>query len=367
MLLPLPLPLMRFARAVAPLLMSLGAGSSKRLRTMATIGTHDGTFHCDEVLACFLLRQLPRYKDAKVVRTRDPKALATCDVVVDVGGEYDPGRHRYDHHQRSFAESMHSLCAEKPWVTKLSSAGLVYLHFGEEVITSITGLGKEDANVTTLYDKMYEKFVEEVDAIDNGISQHDGEPRYAITTGLSARVGRLNPMWNDPDHSGDKRFWKAVEMVGAEFLDRLHFYWKAWLPARQLVEMAILSRHKVDEGGEIVEFQAGGCPWKEHLFTLEETLSVDKAIKYAIFTDQKGSWRVQCVPVAVHSFENRLSLPESWRGLRDEALSSHCGIPGCVFVHAGGFIGGHSTRDGALEMARRSLKAAASQCSLATA
>ncbi|XP_032815724.2 MYG1 exonuclease isoform X2 [Petromyzon marinus] len=202
MLLPL-MPLLRFPLAVTPLLMSPGPGSPKRLRTMATIGTHDGTFHCDEVLACFLLRQLPRYKDAKVVRTRDPKALATCDVVVDVGGEYDPGRHRYDHHQRSFAETMHSLCAEKPWVTKLSSAGLVYMHFGEEVITSITGLGKEDANVTTLYNKMYEKFVEEVDAIDNGISQHDGEPRYAITTGLSARVGRLNPMWNDPDQSGD--------------------------------------------------------------------------------------------------------------------------------------------------------------------
>lgn len=26
------------------------------------IGTHDGTFHCDEALACFLLRLLPRYR-----------------------------------------------------------------------------------------------------------------------------------------------------------------------------------------------------------------------------------------------------------------------------------------------------------------
>ena len=26
------------------------------------IGTHNGTFHCDEVLACFILRQLPEYK-----------------------------------------------------------------------------------------------------------------------------------------------------------------------------------------------------------------------------------------------------------------------------------------------------------------
>lgn len=29
--------------------------------TIKKIGTHNGTFHCDEVLACFLLRQLPEY------------------------------------------------------------------------------------------------------------------------------------------------------------------------------------------------------------------------------------------------------------------------------------------------------------------
>jgi len=26
------------------------------------IGTHNGTFHCDEVLACYLLKRLPQYK-----------------------------------------------------------------------------------------------------------------------------------------------------------------------------------------------------------------------------------------------------------------------------------------------------------------
>lgn len=31
-----------------------------------------------------------------------------------------------------------------------------------------------------------------------------------------------------------------------------------------------------------------------------------------------------------------------WRGIRDEALDQITGIPGCIFVHAGGFIGGTS-------------------------
>lgn len=71
-----------------------------RLMAAPRIGTHNGTFHCDEALACALLRLLPQYRDAEIVRTRDPKKLAACDIVVDVGGEYDPKRHRYDHHQR---------------------------------------------------------------------------------------------------------------------------------------------------------------------------------------------------------------------------------------------------------------------------
>ena len=55
----------------------------------------------------------------------------------------------------------------------------------------------------------------------------------------------------------------------------------------------------------------------------------------------------------------RLSLLEEWRGVRDQALSDLSGIPGCIFVHAGGFIGGNRTQEGALEMARRTLQAAA--------
>lgn len=87
------------------------------------IGTHNGTFHCDEALACALLRHVPRFATATIVRTRDPEALARCDVVVDVGAEFDAARHRYDHHQRGFQETFHSLRPEMEFDMKLSSAG----------------------------------------------------------------------------------------------------------------------------------------------------------------------------------------------------------------------------------------------------
>ncbi len=43
------------------------------------------------------------------------------------------------------------------------------------------------------------------------------------------------------------------------------------------------------------------------------------------------------------------------RGLRDDALSEACGVPGGVFVHASGFIGGNATYEGALAMARKAI------------
>ena len=62
--------------------------------------------------------------------------------------------------------------------TKLSSAGLVYLHMGKEVLAEAAEIPIDDPSLSRLYEKVYEKFIEEIDAIDNGIDQYDGTPKY---------------------------------------------------------------------------------------------------------------------------------------------------------------------------------------------
>lgn len=64
---------------------------AKRQKMGPTIGTHSGSFHCDEALGTFLLKQTAAYADATITRTRDPAVLETLDVVIDVGGTYEPG------------------------------------------------------------------------------------------------------------------------------------------------------------------------------------------------------------------------------------------------------------------------------------
>lgn len=55
---------------------------------------------------------------------------------------------------RSFTETMSSLSPGKPWQTKLSSAGLIYLHFGHKLLAQLLGTSEEDSMVGTLYDKV---------------------------------------------------------------------------------------------------------------------------------------------------------------------------------------------------------------------
>jgi len=333
-----------------------GAGSSSEVK----IGTHNGSFHCDETLACSLLKFLPRYSEAEIVRTRDQTVLDDCTIVVDVGAVFDHSKLRYDHHQKTFSHSMNSLDNKKKWKTKLSSAGLVYCYYGREIIAQILGKNIDDPVIEKVFDKVYENFIEEIDAIDNGISTHDGEGRYVISTNLSARVSHLGPNWNDADQNFDIGFFKAMELTKTEFLDRVVYYGKVWWSARDIVHKSIEERFKVHSSGRVILFDQGGVPWKEHLFQLEEENDLsgkDVNILYAIYSDQNGMWRIQCVPLRAKSFENRLSLPESWRGVRDKDLVDVSGIEGATFVHSSGFIGGNRTKEGVMLMVDAALKA----------
>ncbi|GAA5988366.1 hypothetical protein JCM5350_004416 [Sporobolomyces pararoseus] len=334
---------------------------AKKAKTTPVLQTHSGTFHADESLAVFLLKLLPRYANAELVRSRNPEDWAKATVVVDVGGEYDAEKLRFDHHQRGFNEVFGN-----GFKTKLSSAGLVYKHFGKEVISTVIEQPIDSQVVETLWLKMYSDFVEAFDGIDNGITQYvSSEPAlYRSRTDISSRIGNLNPRWNEEynDQILDQRFEQASQLAGKEFLERLDYLYKAWLPAREIVKRAVEKRKEVHPSGKVLVFDEF-APWKEHLHILEQDLAIpqDELPLYALYPEdsskpETSKYRIQAVSVTPESFESRKALPEAWRGVRDEELSKLTGIEGCVFVHAAGFIGGNASKAGALEMARKALE-----------
>ena len=240
---------------------------------------------------------------------------------------------------------------------------MVYRHYGREVIKAYYP-DLIDDQLELAYTKMYSSFMEAIDAIDTGVEQYPEGTQvlYKDRTGLSSRVSRVNPRWNEIDESTgkrpdeNKRFEIASAMCGEGFLSILGQVVESDIPARAFVEQALLSRKDVDESGEIVKFESGGLPWRSHLYELEKIHDVDPLIKFVLYTDVAGMWRVQAVTVEGRGFENRLSLPEEWRGVRDEDLAKIASIEGCTFCHAAGFIGGNKTFEGAREMARVALQ-----------
>src|SRR5262245_37911373 len=73
-----------------------------------SFGTHDGSFHADEVTACALLLLFDLIDRDKIVRTRDSMILGTCEFVCDVGGLYNPSKKLFDHHQAEYTGSLSS-------------------------------------------------------------------------------------------------------------------------------------------------------------------------------------------------------------------------------------------------------------------
>lgn len=359
------------------------------------IGTHSGHFHADEALAVYFLRLLPAYKNSDLVRTRDPEKLAPCHTVVDVGGVYDDATKRYDHHQREFTTVFprHN--------TKLSSAGLVYLHYGKDIISTCTGLPVDSADADLLYWKLYDDFVEAFDANDNGIAAYDPTALRAASIdrkfsdkgfSIASVVNRLNYSHPAPafaataslstDGSGipasgapaakpspeeaqaleDERFLKASAFVGEQFISELMDKFHSWLPARAVVKEAFSSRFTHDPAGRImvIPHRPEGVPWSDHLYSLEKENNVEGNVLYVLFAENgepDSKWRIRSVSREAGGFENRKDMPDAWKGVRDEELSKVSGVPGCVFVHASGFIGGNKSFEGVRDMAVKAAEA----------
>lgn len=198
-------------------------------KVIKTIGTHSGTFHCDDVTAVMMLKNyLGAAKEAEVVRTRDETVLSTLSLVLDVGGEYNHEKCRYDHHQKSFDTKF-----KEDGIVKLSAAGLIYKHYGEEIVLNALkelketlGLDIDLENQSVLdlvYNDFYDSFMKPIDAQDNGMNAYSTKekPLYTDLTTLPMRVARLNGMWLNQNVNFDEQFKIAMEVARKDFLENL--------------------------------------------------------------------------------------------------------------------------------------------------
>ncbi|HEV7371482.1 MYG1 family protein [Arenibaculum sp.] len=290
--------------------------------------THSGTFHADEVTAYAVLALAePETVPRHFTRSRDPEVVARAEIVFDVGGVFDPSRHRYDHHMRE-----RPLRADG---TPYSSAGLIWAAFGRDALRTLVP-DAPDGLRERLWAAMDREFILPTDRIDNGIGEADG-------LSYAGLIADINPAWDDTAPDENARFLEAARLADAALRRKV-----AALLARLRAEDAVLAAAAAAADPRVLELPAS-MPWQEAAF--EHGLPV----LFAVYPSRPGTWRIDCMRPEPGSFGQRLPLPEAWAGLSGEALQRACGIADAGFVHPARFTGGAASREGVLAMARQAL------------
>src|SRR3989344_387125 len=287
-----------------------------------TVVTHNGSFHADDVFACatLILWAEKENINLKIVRSRDDNIIKKADIVVDVGDIYDPIKNRFDHHQRGGA-------GEHDNGIPYASFGLVWKKYGEQICNQ--EIAKTIEN----------KLVLPIDAIDNGINVSKNLREDVKVYSVAREM--IYPLRFSPDGKGFEHFIEIAKIILKSEINM----------AKEIMEQ----QKKVEE--EITN------QLEPEIFILNEDIYWDEAvthykkIKMVIYPEPDTNlWCAEATKDNLLDYgSNRAAFPESWRGLRDQALIKISGNSEAVFCHRAGFFAVAMSKEGAIEMARKAL------------
>lgn len=298
-----------------------------------TIVTHSSRFHADDVFAVATLKIWCEKQGItpRIVRTRDEEDVVAADIVVDVGGEYNPETKRFDHHQKEGA-------GERENGIPYAAFGLVWKHYGPELV------GSEDGA-----DIIDQKIASPLDAMDNGVDICDARFDKVYPYSFATIVSAFTPTWQEDDTPGafdyDEMFEKVTNM------------------ARTILEREIIKARGLVEG----------MPKVEELYQQAEdkrVIVMENNYPYALVLDkypeplfvvrsntQDDTWSVAAIQKDLMVYGNRKDLPRAWAGLRDEDLARVTGVEDAVFCHRKLFLAVAKSKEGALKLARLAVEA----------
>lgn len=277
------------------------------------IVTHSGRFHADEVFAIAMILMLG---EKHIVRSRDQQVIDQAEIVLDVGGEYDPQRLRFDHHQNSFTR-------ERNDGTPYATAGLVWEYFGERILAA-KGL-EGDYERKFALNWVDQKIIKDIDAVDNGVYSEDPRPS------VSMLIGMMNASSTDDLEQQEAAFTQAIEFTSGILSN---FIKTAIKEAEVVVELEAAAKN-VDQGILVL---AENLPFKDFIRSHPEITRV-------VYPKGSEGYGVFCNGAQNH-------LPQRFRGLNGDELNAVSGLTDAVFCHKSGFMSVCKSLESALVMAK---------------
>ena len=295
--------------------------------------THTAPHHADEVFATAMLAIL---FPVELYRTRDQAIIdSTNAIVYDVGGEFNPKKKRYDHHQKGFSEI-------RPDEITYSSAGLIWREYGVEIVKKLgENKGVDGEMAAEVVSRVDDALIRGIDARDNG----QGEKGDSMS--VSSVISTFNALW-DENEDADACFVKACEIAGM-ILEREIKVAISSAYGRKLIADQI----KTANGAVLVmdKFIGG---WLEEVVNSDDPKATN--LLYAVFPAIGRNWNVQAIPPTIEDMmAQRKPFPEGWRGLRDEELVRASGVETAIFCHTAGFFAVAKTKEDAISLAEKAV------------
>lgn len=286
-----------------------------------TVGTHNGIFHLDELVAVALISIL-HGGNISVVRTRDLNTLKLCDIVVDVGGGL------YDHH-------MPGGNGKRESGTPYASAGLIWQAFGDHILAS---LGCTKGNIDTCKVRVDKELIEDLDRIDNGIKAKS--PFEYISFFL--------PDWED-EKSADFCFMEALTTTTLILKKAII---KIIREENDNVNLRIALA--ISGIGNIMDIPSQFIKW--HSVVIEHNAESPSKVDFVVFPYPTGGYAAQCVPPSKEGFfDQRIPFPKEWAG-QTEKLAKISGVKGATFCHNACFFVRGETREAVIELCKIATK-----------
>lgn len=310
--------------------------------TITALITHSGAFHADDLFAAAVLRVLA--PNAPIIRTRDMDTIAAGaregGVVFDVGMVYDHDQRLYDHHQVDRA------LREEPIDTMAipySAFGLIWRHYGAAYLAAVLAPHPDDDH-TTLHEQVDRRFVARIDMADNGIVPPK-EQGLKHPLSITRILETFGSDFDAGPGAEDDAFANALVVADAILRAKVRTVaadQRAFAQAKRAV------RERVDP--QWIELPTG----MPYLGAVKHQKA--DGVLYALMPSRdKREWQVSAVRQETGPMGCRKPFPESWAGLRGDALTAVTGVTDAEFCHNGRFLTVARSREGALALLMQAL------------
>lgn len=294
------------------------------------IVTHSGSFHADDVFACAVLKLYftRKNKGIKIIRSRDQKDIDKADIVVDVGGKYDPELGYFDHHQTKGA-------GKRDNGIPYASFGLVWREYGPKLCEN-----------QEIVDDIDRRLVQPIDAIDNGVSISESIECGLYDYGIHGIVSAYQCTWKEAGAKKQNR--NFIQLVDF-FTDVLK---RELEKASHRIEMVDIIREAYEQAEDTTIIE---IPYHVSIGPLMQVFEAHKEVQFVV-SRSNTNWKALALRKEPCSFENRTSLPSSWAGKRNKDLQELTGVDDALFCHNALFLAVAESKEGAWKLARLALK-----------